>query len=996
MIIRFLLLLFLSITFQSALASSVPLQTPLLQAANQQLAVEQARNALFASRLQVLRQHMKQKPSQVDNALLQRVDLTITSIQQELDGLNLTFSAAQQADVLTQNSIQVLQGELQSSDLLLAAPGSQSEQALTRLQMRLQEDQMLGKLQNERVKILQSTQGLANQTLEALKEWRGQLQAVYQLDQQLLQQKALDTLATHLQQQQQEWLKRLTQLTQDLKQNHADDVLDGATYIQLEIGILQAEENANLSQIQLDLARIRNGVESLAFVPMQVHSVTMLNLAQQQTGTLLQSLTNMNAMLTNRIGLLQQRKQEIARELRSGTYSADIGASSFAIVDGLLASYRAQQNSVTSLINKVNTYQAAIAQTLTRQLASRQGVPGFDRMAWFLLGEKLRQIPPLTWQVIHGLDKPLWSAIKAAAAWQWLVLLVIIAGWSMMWMRLRPYLVFVVNSLSGHRDSFLTNQVLLIGLRLINKHLTELILLTAFIGILMTLAVPLATFQFVIDLFVVVLVFRIIISLARLLLLESTTDKGGYDVRLYYRLRKILAVGAVVTFVAVLVHHLPVAFDVQDLFGRLFMLFLLVISLVLLRSWFGLPALLGPYLENRGTYLLQMVRWVTLLVPLGIFSNALIGLLGYVELAWSIAAYQGIFLLVLMGYLLVSGLLDELMRFLGERMIRHIRNGWLWSEALLKPLHWVLRVILILVAITMLFALYNWNQQSWVVIHINDFLNFKLFSFGGSVIRPLNIIQLIIIGAIFVWATKWTREFTYRWLFARIKDYGLRNSLAIFSQYTMVAFGVFIALRISGINLTALTVVASMFTLGIGFGLRDLANNFMSGILLLVERPVKVGDYVTIGTYEGEIRHIGMRSITVMTDDHQELLVPNANVFSQSFINWTHFDNVVRTVIKLRFNRIDDPHRIKEIIEDVLRSVPKVLTKPPIEVYLKDMDEVLLKFQVGYYVDMRSIDSLSGMRSQVLYALWDRFQAEGIQPPEAIHEIAIHGEGLKK
>jgi potassium-dependent mechanosensitive channel len=964
-IVKALFLLLLLLIFHPALADNTLAPTPLLVAAQQQLAVEQARNNLFASRLQVLRQHIKQKPAQVDNALLQRVDLTIASIQQELDGINLTLSAAQQADVITQ------------------------------LQAKLPESQALSDLQNQRVKILQSTQDLAKQTLEALKEWRGQLQATYQLGQALQRQKSLDNLALQLQQQQQEWLKRLTQLTQQLKQNNADNVLGGAAYIQLEIGILQAEENANLSQIELDLARMRNSVEALAFVPAQAHSVTTLNFAQQQTTALLQSLVNMNAMLVSKINLLQQHRQEILREVKNGTYSAAMGTNSFAIVDGLLSSYQQQLSSVTDLMKQVTTYQTAITQTLNKQLASRQGLPGFDRTAWLLLGEKLQQIPMVTWENVRDLYKPVLSAVQTAVLWQWLVLALIVAGWGLMWIKLRPYLLFVVNSLAAYRDRFLTNQVLLTGLRLVNRHVTGLILLSAFIGVLMVLAIPLQTFQLIIDLVVVVLAFRIILSLARLMLLESTTDKGGHDIQLYYRLRIVLLVGSVITFLTVLVHDLPVAFDVQDLFGRIFMLFLLVVALVLLRSWVGLPALLGPYLENRGRYLRQMVRWVTLLVPLGIFSNALVGLLGYVELAWSMAVYQGIFLMVVMGYLLVNGLLDEVIRFLRERMIRHIRNGWLWSEALLKPSQWILRIVWTLVAISILFAFYNWNQQSWVVTHINNFLAIDLFTFGGSIIRPISIIQIIIIIAIFVWATKWTREFTFRWLFARIKDHGLRNSLAIFSQYTMVAIGVFIALHISGINLTALTVVASMFAVGIGFGLRDLANNFMSGILLLIERPVKVGDYITIGTYEGEVKYIGMRSITVMTDDHQELLVPNANVFSQAFINWTHFDNIVRTVVKLRFNRVDDPHRIKTIIEEVLKTNPKILINPPVEVYLKDMDEVLLKFQVGYYTDMRNISSLSAMRSQVLYALWDRFKAEGIQPPDAVHEIAIHNTETK-
>lgn len=100
--------------------------------------------------------------------------------------------------------------------------------------------------------------------------------------------------------------------------------------------------------------------------------------------------------------------------------------------------------------------------------------------------------------------------------------------------------------------------------------------------------------------------------------------------------------------------------------------------------------------------------------------------------------------------------------------------------------------------------------------------------------------------------------------------------------------------------------------MGVGLGLRDLFNNFFTGIFLLLERPVKVGDWVTVGNYDGQVSHIGARSITVTTDDRQELLVPNADIFSKNFINWTHRDSVVRALVTIRTNRKDNPQRIKD------------------------------------------------------------------------------------
>ncbi|WP_171910037.1 mechanosensitive ion channel family protein, partial [Rickettsiella grylli] len=165
-----------------------------------------------------------------------------------------------------------------------------------------------------------------------------------------------------------------------------------------------------------------------------------------------------------------------------------------------------------------------------------------------------------------------------------------------------------------------------------------------------------------------------------------------------------------------------------------------------------------------------------------------------------------------------------------------------------------------------------------------------------------------------------------------------------------------IGLNILGLNWGNISVILGLFSLGVGLGLRDLFNNFFTGIFLLLERPVKVGDWVTVGNYDGQVSHIGARSITVTTDDRQELLVPNADIFSKNFINWTHRDSVVRgALVTIKTNRKDNPQRIKDIILEVLATIPKILTNPKPEVYFKEIDKVLLEFKVEYYVDLNHI-----------------------------------------
>ena len=126
-----------------------------------------------------------------------------------------------------------------------------------------------------------------------------------------------------------------------------------------------------------------------------------------------------------------------------------------------------------------------------------------------------------------------------------------------------------------------------------------------------------------------------------------------------------------------------------------------------------------------------------------------------------------------------------------------------------------------------------------------------------------------------------------------------------------------------GIDLTGLAVVAAAFAAGLGFGLRDLANNFFSGILLLVERPFRTGDIISLGEFEGEIVHTGMRSMTIRSWDRMEVIIPNSDMFTKAFVNWTHQDSIVRSVITIKVNHmcwrircpyLSFPRNIREIL----------------------------------------------------------------------------------
>jgi len=973
------------VSFASFFSTTVNANTLQINAAMQQLAVEQARNAMLVARLQALQEEkMKFKTQTLQAESLQRATLAVALAQTDLNSINLTVAAAQQTLALTENNIRSL---MTSWHGVKAMAGSDEQ---NQLQTRLKEQRELLVIQQTRVKVLQQTQQLAQQTLATAQEWLAEMQLNYQMQQQHQRQQALDRLANSLQREQQEWLTRLAQLDRQLHAKPGEHLVNNAEYARLSMGVFEAEERSNLSQVELDLAKLRNALEDLTFTPGQAFSLSMLNALQYHLETLHQQLKEIRELLQNKLSLLQQREQITKQTLKNGLVSDIDGQVSLAILRGLTVSYNEQLTDAQNLIETAHEYREIIAQQLKQQLSSRQILPGFNSQAWLLLSKKFLQVPILTLQTIESLKKPLQLAAATATAWTWSMLVISAALWLLIWNKLRIYVQVAMARFEKRSQDFWAAKTILITLKLLQRYLPALMLLIGLLGVLSVLNIPIKVFSLVIGLALVGLAFGISIGLARLLLLEGIADDSGHDVRLYYRLKWALLSGGFVTALTIVVHQLPVSYEVQDLIGRFFMLFLLVVALVLFKGWEVVPQLLEPYFaQGKRTYVKKIIRWLCLLIPLSLLINAVIGLIGYVELAWTIAAYQGLFLIVFSIYLFANGLVDEIMRYVAEQLVRYFRNGWLWREAVLKPIHLIMKISLFLGAWALLFMSYGWDKHSIVVMKIYDIFSYHLFNFANSKVSLFVLLETAAIIATLAWAARWTREFSYRWLFARTQDLGLRNSLAIFTQYTLVVIGIITALNFLGINLTALTFIATAFAAGLGFGLRDLANNFASGLLLLMERPVKVGDWVTVGTFEGQVLHLGARSMTVLTNDHQELLVPNADVFSKLFINWTRRDSIVRSLVMLKISRADDPYRVRQIILEVIKTVPRILANPPCEVYFKELEGVLLEFKVEYYVDIHAGDMRSTIRSQLLFALWDRFKAEGIHSPEHPHEIII-------
>lgn len=616
-------------------------------------------------------------------------------------------------------------------------------------------------------------------------------------------------------------------------------------------------------------------------------------------------------------------------------------------------------------------------QELKKQLSVRQSLSDYRLESWPQIFSQVLQIPGQFLNYIKSLakktaDNYLWQDTLPAIL-IWLAVASLIAAAVYLHRLLRKLTQDKNRSrLSGHLYDGLLN--------LLSYNLP----LLAGMGVAFLLfyfnQVPFANYQLLFNLMTLWVTFRTLILIARMSLLERISDESGSDVRLYYRIKWLLLTGAWTTALMLFSHQLPLPAILQDIFNLFFMLFLLAVSLVAWKSRGFINHILHPILVGNKRYLRNAIMLLVVLLPLTLFTTALLGLVGYINLAWTMSRYQMQFLVVLSAYVLMRGLLFDALELLSEWMIRSLNNGWLWVEVWLKPLDNILRASLLFVAVYVLFQLFDWHSDSAVISSLLRFSEYPLVNMAGIHITARSIAEFVVLLLFFAWAAKWTREFSYRWLYRNARDAGVRNSMSVFTQYALILIGGLITLRVLGLDFSGMSMVIGGLAVGMGFGLRDFASNIVGGLMLLIERPVREGDVITLGTYEGRVAHIGIRSMRVSSWDNMEVLIPNAETFNKPFTNWTHQDSIVRTVVPIKVCRSDDPIIVQQLIIDALSVIPEILPDPPAQVFLKQIDNALLEFEVRYFINIQ-IHTRFEIRSKVLFEILDRFKTAGIKSP---------------
>ena len=274
-------------------------------------------------------------------------------------------------------------------------------------------------------------------------------------------------------------------------------------------------------------------------------------------------------------------------------------------------------------------------------------------------------------------------------------------------------------------------------------------------------------------------------------------------------------------------------------------------------------------------------------------------------------------------------------------------------------------------------------------------LQIELFQLGESQFTTKTLLLLIFSFFLLFFFAGMIRKVLVNKIFPRYKiDVGVGQAIATIVKYTLIVIGVVIIFQTSGIDLSALGILMGALGVGIGFGLQHITNNFISGIIILFERPVKVGDRVEIDGLAGNIVKISARATTILTNDNIAVIVPNSDFINKQVINWSHNDKKVRISFPVGVSYKEDPERIRKILLSVVDDNPGVMKEPRPYIRFDQFGDSSLNFNVMIWTS-DYIDRPSALKSELYYAVFKAFREHNVEIPFPQRDIHIKsGEGV--
>ncbi|MCH8170523.1 MAG: mechanosensitive ion channel family protein [Bacteroidetes bacterium] len=273
------------------------------------------------------------------------------------------------------------------------------------------------------------------------------------------------------------------------------------------------------------------------------------------------------------------------------------------------------------------------------------------------------------------------------------------------------------------------------------------------------------------------------------------------------------------------------------------------------------------------------------------------------------------------------------------------------------------------------------KELSTIFNAIKDFLNIHIVTIGGNHLTLWTIIYFLFLAFILLYFTKKLKNWIVHKLLKKSKiDIGVRLAVGTIIRYLILTLGFIIVIQTVGIDLSTLTILFGALGVGIGFGLQNITNNFVSGIIILFERPIKVGDRIELEDIEGDVIKISLRSTTIVTNDNISVIVPNSKFISSTIINWSHNDRNVRFNIPVGVSYGSDPEKVKSLLLEVAEGENTVLKNPLPDVIFNEFADSSLNFSLRVWTQ-KHITTPQVLKSKLYFQIFKIFKENGIEIP---------------
>ncbi|MDM8565046.1 mechanosensitive ion channel [Candidatus Halobeggiatoa sp. HSG11] len=851
------------------------------------------------------------------------------------------------------------------------------EKRIAILENKIKLKEQILNLKQQQLDIIKQQFEQANKRVTLNVEWYDKIRTVY-----LAQQE--QELEKHIRQEQRHYFKQADDLRQkldlipDLEQNSIQRYL-------LEVKIQVANELAQRAMRQLKVRHVNEQLEQwyktvdaqkeLKEV-LQGH-VDGINVILKELTKLLQEIKSLEISLQDKTKILKQQLNMAVEQSKTLTEkNLQYNTTTQQELTTLHSSLRQELSKLPSLLKQGNklltlleeVYKDNVHQALVRQRILPATIDGWQNML-----TEITTIPKVFFEQLKFIQDSFFQSLQQTTNKNWIIFGTIMLIWTMLIIWFRFWSNKVLKDAPSNKKYLL---------RLWHKNSVTIIFASGFLLFMWITKPNQASVLFSLILIGVFLASKLLLNFAWLILSQLQESN-----KFYPQVRRIVIIISILIIITAQIHLLSegqVSLGVRDLIDSVFMILLSLAIPILFSIRKFIIAPLEVYVQG---YLLNITKLLLLTLPIIILTISILGIVGYITLGWIIIKYLSMLLSVLLGWMIIQLFTDILIGIWKNIALKQGVYGSLWAEDLIPLIHSILRLALFGVAIVSLLWLTGWYSDVAIREGIDNVLHYPLATFNnGNHITVISIFTSILMIWIVFWFGSWTRRITYRWIFSNITDSGIRHSLSIFTQYTIIVLGLTTTLKVIGVDPTALSVFAGALGVGIGFGMRSLVANFISGVLLLIERPLRVGDLIDIGgNSKGVVKRIGIRSTVIETED-KKIAVPNSRVIDRPFTNLgkdeDNEDENEKIIIEVSCE--NDPHLVKKLLTNTMKKIPAILEEPKSNVLLAEFIHNKMSFSISYKVT--NLAEPEEVKSQLLFDIWDQFKANKIKISQTISE----------